>query len=112
MRQHPDLGAKVRASGYMVPYSSMKRWREQNPDADQWDAPDNGVKGLKRKAAPFEGVYVGMRVRKIKRWWVTDRGTSDERWHSTDTFLMLWLVAYDHRAKPRYVLPRDVEVTG
>ena len=112
-QQHtrPALGAKVRCRGYMVRYSTMRAWRETNPDAGEY-YPNHGVRGLKRRAAVYyEGVYVGIRKRKVKRWWVTDRGHPDnERWHSHDTYLTLWLVAYNHRANPRYVLPGDVEV--
>lgn len=104
------LGTTVKASGYMVPYSSIKAWRERNPGAESV-YPDYGVKGLKRRASSFAGVYVGKRVRKIKYWWVTDRGHPEyERWHSHDTWLTLVLIAYSTRARLRYVLPRDVEV--
>lgn len=105
----PDLGSKVRARGYMVRYSSVRKWREQNPDAET-EYPDQGVKGLKRVRESFSGVYVGIRVLKHKRWWATDRGTMDEQWYSSDTWLTVWLVAYKDRAKPRLVLPTDVEV--
>ena len=102
----PDLGARIEASGYMVRYSTMRAWREANPDTADEDAPSRGFKTWKRKRELVTGVFVGVRRMTIKRWWFTFDGEMD--FHSELTPIVLWLVAYSARANPRYVLPRDV----
>jgi hypothetical protein len=104
----PQLGARVTASGYMVRYSTMKAWRARNPDES--DSPASGFKTWRRAGKPFAGIYVGFRVLTIKHWWMTcDDG--EEEWGSHRTPITFYLIAYSTRAKLRYVLPQDVEVT-
>jgi hypothetical protein len=105
------LGTRIKASGYMVRYSTMKRWRERNPEAGYGDGPHHGFKTWKRNRTPFAGVYVGKRVLTIKEWWWRDLDTGDLDWGSRRFPITFWLIAYSTRAKLRYVLPRDVEAT-
>jgi hypothetical protein len=96
----------------MVRHSSMAQWLKAHPDENfnSDDAPDHGCKTWKRNKTPFSGVFVGIRTMRIKRWW-----WSRDHGHEPDFYTKLipitfWLVAYKTRAKPRYVLPRDVEI--
>ena len=111
----PELGARVKASAYMVRHSTMQQWRANNPDAGIQDAPLHGFRTWKRERKPFVGVFVGVRVMTIKQWRFTDVDTWDDDVHDRDfqkriTPITFWLIAYSTRAKLRYVLPWDVEV--
>lgn len=108
----PALGTPVTASGYMKRHSTMAQWRRANPLAGPREAPQHGFKTWKRKDASFSGVFVGVRVLTIKHWWWADMDTMDQDFHSRKTPITFWLIAYSHRAKPRYVLPTDVQAAS
>jgi len=101
---HPELGASVKAIGYMVRYASPRCVSE----------PEHGAWGWKRRRTPFEGIYVGTRRLKVTWWWHINESAYEEEDHKTRAaaYLNVYLVAYSTRACLRYVLPRDVEGIG
>ncbi len=100
--QRPELGARVKASGYMVQYKSdASEHRSSN---------DSGVAhGWKRKNEPVEGVFFGVRYLQIIYW--RHEYIGDEDYYPTNIVgrIRVYAIAISPYVV-RYVLPRDVEV--
>lgn len=114
--QAPPLGARIKAIGYLVRYSTYRHWRqgferEESGVGEPGDQLSRGARGWKRSRCSFDGVYIGRRVLKIKWWWRVDVGTEwEDRRSKAAAYITVYLVAYNVWTAPRYVLPRDAEV--
>lgn len=110
----PALGARLKASAYMVRYYTPTIWREDESGLPHLrhcvSKPEKGVWGWKRKRIAFDGVYIGLRRLKITWWSHFNQHGDEDRCTKAAAYLTAYLVAYSPHAAPRYVLPRDVEV--
>ncbi len=96
----PELGARIKASGYMV------RYRPEIPDVDTRITPIC----WKRRRESISGIFFG--VRRLSIGWLFPEFNPEDGCFSKCRkvgSIQVYAIAVNRRAV-RYVLPRDVEV--